>query len=510
MFSPITRRRFVNGAVQGGLLASLADFSFLDALPSAGAAGPPVRPKVPPLASVASDVEPLVRLIEDTPRAALLEKVIDQIRKGTSYQQLLSAVFLAGARGIQPRPVGFKFHAVLVINSAHLASLASSDKDRWLPLLWSIDNFKASQAANKVQGDWHMAAVQESKLPSSTGAKQRFLAAMDNWNVEDADRAIVSLCRSEGMTEVYELLWRYGARDFRDIGHKAIYAANSLRTLQAIGWRHAEPILRSLAYAMLDDAKDGNPAKRDLWRDRPGRVNLVRAEKLKRFQHAGKSDGGATKDVLAALRTANADEMSSKILGMIAKGIHPASIWDGLFLGAGELLMRAPGIVGLHTLTSTNALHQAYQTSGVGPTRAYLLLQTGAFLTMFRDEIKRRGGASSLRVDAVEPVEAKDGIEEIFADITKEKPRAASKTLALLRASPRQLQPMMAAARRLIFAKGRDSHDYKFSSAVLEDVYNLPANLRPQYMAASVFWLKGSGDADNGLISRARAALAKA
>ena len=30
MFSPITRRRFVNGAVQGGILASLADFSFLD------------------------------------------------------------------------------------------------------------------------------------------------------------------------------------------------------------------------------------------------------------------------------------------------------------------------------------------------------------------------------------------------------------------------------------------------------------------------------------------------
>src|SRR5271156_1251114 len=98
MFSPITRRRFVNGAVQGGLLASLADFSFLDSLPSAGAAGPPVLPKV---ASVASDVEPLVRLIEETPRADLLEKVTTAIRKGTSYQQLLSAVFLAGVRGGQ-------------------------------------------------------------------------------------------------------------------------------------------------------------------------------------------------------------------------------------------------------------------------------------------------------------------------------------------------------------------------------------------------------------------------
>jgi hypothetical protein len=34
---------------------------------------------------------------------------------------VLAALLLAGVRNIQPRPVGFKFHAVLVVNSAHLA-----------------------------------------------------------------------------------------------------------------------------------------------------------------------------------------------------------------------------------------------------------------------------------------------------------------------------------------------------------------------------------------------------
>ena len=55
------------------------------------------------------------------------------------------------------------------------------------------------------------------------------------------------------------MFWRYGARDFRDIGHKAIFVANSYRTLVTIGWRHAEPILRSLAYALLDLAREANP-----------------------------------------------------------------------------------------------------------------------------------------------------------------------------------------------------------------------------------------------------------
>src|SRR5215467_10989046 len=102
-------------------------------------------------------MEPLVRFIEDTPRDRLIEEAARRVRAGTPYQQLLAAVMLAGVRSIRPRPVGFQFHAVLVVNSAHLAALAAQDRDRWLPLFWALDNFKASQARNAQQGDWRMA-----------------------------------------------------------------------------------------------------------------------------------------------------------------------------------------------------------------------------------------------------------------------------------------------------------------------------------------------------------------
>src|SRR5436190_47810 len=161
MFNPVTRRGFVAGAVGAGAAATLADFAFLQSLPRVSATDAAVNAK---LVQLNADIEPLVRLIEDTPRGKLLEEVAGRIRGGTSYQQLLAALFLAGVRGIQPRPVGFKFHAVMVINSAHLASLAATDNDRWLPLFWALDNFKSSQAANKQQGDWHMAPVNESKV----------------------------------------------------------------------------------------------------------------------------------------------------------------------------------------------------------------------------------------------------------------------------------------------------------------------------------------------------------
>src|SRR5258708_2547071 len=115
---------------------------------------------------------------------------------------------LAGVRGIQPRPVGFKFHAVLVVNSAHLASLAAQDRDRWLPLFWAIDNFKSSQARNAQEGDWRMALVPEDRLPAPETAVRNFKTAMDNWQTDDADRAVAMLARIGSLNEVYEMFWR--------------------------------------------------------------------------------------------------------------------------------------------------------------------------------------------------------------------------------------------------------------------------------------------------------------
>ena len=125
-----------------------------------------------------------------------------------------------------------------------------------------------------------MGPVDEAAVPPARKARAAFAAAMDGWDEAAADAAVAALARSAGANEIYELFFRYGARDFRAIGHKAIYVANSLRTLQCIGWQHAEPVLRSLAYALLMH-EGGNPARRDDAADRPWRHNQERAARIK-------------------------------------------------------------------------------------------------------------------------------------------------------------------------------------------------------------------------------------
>jgi hypothetical protein len=508
MSNPVSRRRFVAHTLSAAAVTGLGDLGFLKGLPAVAADAR----ATPRTVQFSADVEPLVRLIEDTPREKLMEAAAAEVRRGTSYEQLLSAVFLAGVRGVQPRPVGFKFHAVLVINSAHLASLRAPDKERWLPLFWALDNFKASQARNAVEGDWHMGPVEESKLPPAHRAKERFIEAMDDWDEEGADRAVTALARSASPGEVYELFWRYGCRDFRDICHKAIYAANSFRTLQAIGWRHAEPVLRSLAYALLDRGRDGNPAENDYDADRPFRQNKPQAAAIgplwKQRRHASPE---AAAELLETLRTAGPADGSSKVVELLRKNIHPDSVWDGLFLTAGELIMRQPGIIGIHCVTSANALYFAYQTTTSDETRRLLMLQAAAFLPMFHQFMTGRGSLADVRIDKIDKAETKAGapqlIEEVFSDVTRDPLLAARKTLALLDGQQERFPAVVTAAERLIFSKGRDSHDYKFSSAALEDYYHVTAPWRARYAASSMFNLKGSGAADNDLIRRVRGAL---
>jgi hypothetical protein len=509
-----TRRDFLKDTARAGALAGLADLSFLKGLPAVSAA----EARMPhSLVQLSPEVEPLVRLIEDTPREKLLEAVAGKLRDGLNYRNLLAGLLLAGVRSIKPRPVGFKFHAVLVVNSAHLASLASPDKERWLPLFWALDNFKTSQAQNLREcAGWVLPVVEESKLPAAAHARKRFREAMDDWNEEASDRAAAAFVRSASAGEVIEEFWRYGARDLRDIGHKAIYVANSWRTLQTIGWRHAEPVVRSLAFALLQHEGD-NPAKRDGDADRPWRENLKRAAKIRADWRQGKLAPDAAADLLGVLRNSPADGCD-KIVELLNKGVDARSVWDGLFLMASELLMRDRQIVGVHCVTSLNALYQGFVSSANDETRRLMMLQGAAFMAFFRTRLYgNRKLSDDLRIDTLEKAELKadlpQTIEEIFAGVGQALPErimAARKTLALLDTRHPQPQPLMTAARRLIFHKGTNAHDYKFSSAALEDYYHTTPAWRARYMAANTCWLRGSGDTDNQLIQKAKAALGKA
>jgi hypothetical protein len=332
---------------------------------------------------------------------------------------------------------------------------------------------------------------------------------MDDWDAEAADAAIASLARTLTAGELFDLFAKYGSRDFRDIGHKIIYVSGAFRALEVIGWQHAEPVLRSLTYALLKyDGK--NPAKEDLEPDRPGRRNAERVKMPRRLATGRRLEPKMTLELLNLLRTGSADDLGAKVDTIPAAGILPQSVWDGLYLGAGEMLMRQPGIVSLHTLTTLNAMHYAHRATGNAELRQLLLLQAAAFLPMFRDAMKARGKVGEAKIDElhVREEDKEFTVRDVYSELSRNKEVAASTAFTVLKAEKSAAKALTDEGRRLIFLKGTDSHDYKFSSSVMEDAAYISPEWRNHFLAASVFWLKGSDAPDSPLVKRTRAALA--
>jgi hypothetical protein len=449
------------------------------------------------------EIEPVVRWIEDTPRDRVFEVTVDHLKRGLSYRDLLAGLFLAGIRNIKPRPVGFKFHAVMVMNSAHLLGQTASVDDRLLPLFWALDNFKNSQAQDVKEGDWTLGPVDEARLPKPHNAKAEFVRAMEAWDVEGADVAIAALCRNSGAAETMEPVWRMAVRDQRNIGHKPIFAMQCWRTLQAIGWPHAEPVLRSLAFGLLDLQGDARPVPVG-----PYRANLRNAAELRDDWTLGKPDPSATRSLLETIRQASAEDASAEAVKLLNQGVAPDSLWDAVVLASNELLMRSPGIVAVHATTSANALHYIYGASGDDKTRRLALLQAVAWQPLYRGRAKP---PAEPVIDATEPAEpdhkGAEAVGEIFEAVSDNRVRAAKKALGYL-ASGGSAEDIFAAGRRMIFHKGRDSHDYKYGAAAWEEcLLASDPKWRAPLAAAALFNLPGAKAPDSPLMNRAREAV---
>ncbi|MCI0628763.1 MAG: hypothetical protein L0387_45150 [Acidobacteria bacterium] len=506
---PISRRGVIHG------LASAALCSATRTLASPLLIGRDEAEVTPGLMKFRPEIEPLVALVERTPRDRCADMVVDQLRQGVSYRQFLAALFLAGIRNVNPRPPGFALHCVFVIHSAHIISLEAPADSRLLPLFYALDNFKAAQErdARQPSGDYTMRPLGGS-LPALERAAAEFTAAMEAWDPERAERAAVSLARHRSAGEVFEMLWRYGARDYRNIGHKAIFVANAHRTVNAIGWQHAEPVLRSLVLGLLDFGKQQH-VNGYAFDDQCYGGNLRRLKetfaRLDDSWIAEQGDPLATRSILGAIREATAEEACAEVAGRFTKGKTSAgSVWDAVHLAAAELRMRArsgAAIVGVHAVTAVNALHHAYLVISEPQDRLLFLLQAVGWMGQFRKWAETR--EENLRrfpITDMEPSADTAQLAETFAGIPSNLDASAARVLRLARDLPAR-QAFLATALRLTLAKADEVHYYKYLAALIEDVPLLSPDWQPYFLAATVYYVKGSNDPEPTPMKRAREAL---
>ncbi len=458
-----------------------------------------------------ADTYDLLDLLEETPRAQTIERVVARILTGLRYEDLLAALTLATVRNVQPYPdVGFKYHAVMVLQSIHHTTLGVSPAERWLPVLWAVDNFKEEQAEELHTSGWTMAARTPAPAGSLDRARSRLVSALDAWDLEAADAAIVSYASVAEPHEVFEVLWQYGARDFRGIGHKAITVQNAHRILGLLGWQYREPVLRSTVAALVNFYDDPNPATVALQEDAAWRQNAELRREIPESWLQGRLDSAASADALAALREGDTLETGRAVVGFLKDGISPMSIWHALHVAGAELLMTDPGVVPLHAQTTSNALHYAFRESANTATQQLMLLQGAAFIPRFR-AMSSRARRGLARLDEIEPLPpgtpaaaGTDALEDVFSGGRDGRSQAIGKALGYLEAGG-AVQPLVDRARHYLVANGTNSHHYKFAEAVFENHAWMPsASWRDRYLAAGFAYFNGPWNRSNSTMREAR------
>jgi hypothetical protein len=173
--------------------------------------------------------------------------------------------------------------------------------------------------------------------------------------------------------------------------------------------------------------------------------------------------------------------------------------------------MRQPGIYGIHTVTSANALHFAFRTAADEETRLLLLLQGIGWMCQFRTAMANRPPKlGTARITELPPAEnskeEEHGARDVLELVGKDAPAAAAHAAAFAKAHPNStVYPRL--ARQLVFRKGTDAHHYKYAAAIFEDAQLVSPEWRPQMLATSVYYLRGLQEPDSPVMNRALAAV---
>ena len=511
------RRGFIGAAAAAGGVLALGDWSKLLRLSPATAADATVTPE---LVRFSADIEPTVRLIEQTPRAGCPAMMIEQLRSGLPYRVFLAALYLANLR------TGQVDHSLAALHSTNQLTLDLPVRERLLPMFWALDAFKAQEARPAL-------APLRGALPGPEHAGQDFHDAMQAYDADKAQRAIVSLARTQGAFACIEPVWRYAARDWTFIGHLAIWAANTWRVLLTVGWQHAEPALRVMVTNIMGDraGMSGQP-----YAANQRRVHEV-SGKLPADWAGADANVGLTSELLARIRDRDADGACQFAADSLATGKAKAgAVWDAVHLASAEMLLCCQkNSEPLHANTVGNALHYAFEVSARAGTRLLVLLQAIGWMVLFRSNMARKGWLreakriTDLEADEI-PTDPARAAELILRDTSfgpGGKPTenaipgwkglefnnqpwrftAARRAFAFARQFPGSRVLFQQASRLLPLKADWDPHRIKFPVAAFENVTWVSPTWRPHLSAAASYSFLGADALDTPLARQVRETL---
>lgn len=332
-------------------------------------------------------LEPLVRLMQETPVNRLLPALAEQLRLGVDLRQLTAAGALANARTFGGEDyVGF--HTMMALAPAFHMAQELPTESQPLPV------FKVLyRNTNRIQerggrGDEVLHTVKPGVLPENRVGGEVLREAVRRKDLPAAEQTFAALAQGSDDDAFNQLL--FAVQDHTEV-HRVVLPYRAWDLLGLIGREHAHTLLRqSVHYCVKAESWPRNPAL-----DEP-RVLLPRV--LEDHKLLGRSPGerraedGWVEQMSQTIFKSTPQQAAEAAASALAEGISPADVGEAITLAANQLVLRdlgrtprdeVPGkplgsvhgdSIGVHACDSANAWRNLARVSNARNCFASLIL----------------------------------------------------------------------------------------------------------------------------------------
>lgn len=394
--TPRTRREFLSQVGQGTLIATLGC-----GLSSELGLGRALAEEAPATLEFGT-LEPLVRLMQETPVNLLLPKLVEKLRAGTELRDLVAAGALANARTFGGEDyVGF--HTMMAIGPSYHIAQEMPAEQQALPVfkvLYRNTNRIQEHGGRKSEV---LHPVAPAPVPEGRIGGEALREAVRNKDVEAAERTFAALAAGSAEDAFNHLLIM--VQDHADV-HRVVLPYRAWDLLGIIGKEQAHTLLRqSVRYCVNAETHWRHD---DKWTE--PRTVLTKAfdeYKLASLTPGTRRAEDAWVDQLSqTIFKSTPAQAASAAAAAIAEGFAPADIGEAVTLAANQLVLRDMGrrpneelpykplgsvhgdSIGVHACDSANAWRNMARVGN--PRNCFASLVLGAYQVAL-DRIDRGG-----------------------------------------------------------------------------------------------------------------------
>ncbi len=278
------------------------------------------------------ELEPLVALLQETPKTKLMPILVEKLNAGLELKRLTAAAALSNARTFGGENY-FGFHTFMaLVPSYQMASELPKEKAA-LPLLKVL--YRNAHYAQEVGG--HKNEVLKPMTPAGSGTPEDLRKAIHSGDRARAEQLLAAVAKTPEDALNAALL---GVEDTHDV-HTAVMPWRAYAMLDIVGKEHAVTLLRQSVRqcAKQCESQKGRIAEMEAFRKIL--PSLLEKHKLpKAAAGTRKADDAWMEQMCGTILTSTQSQAGEAVAMALAEGFDPEHVGEAISMAANQLLLR--------------------------------------------------------------------------------------------------------------------------------------------------------------------------